>query len=222
VTPEEVGILRRWIDDGVVWPDDGAPAAAGDTSEYPATAQAPGLPASWKIEATNQDGPLATWEVASDMKGPNGEPVIALTSPNHTGGGNLNLLWSNARPFLDGSFEVTIKSLSGEDDQGGGVLWRALDKNNYYVARYNPLEGNFRFYKVIDGNREMIASADAKPEGEWVTLKIEQEGNAFKGYLNGELLLEATDDALTEAGGAGYWTKADAATAFTATKYEPK
>ncbi|MBI1319598.1 MAG: DUF1080 domain-containing protein [Candidatus Hydrogenedens sp.] len=220
LTDEQIGILRAWIDQGAEWPDDGAPAAA-PAGEYPAVAQAAGLPETWKVEATNQEGPLATWELSKDLKGPAGEPVIALSSANHKSAGTFNLLWTDSRPFKDGSFEVTIKSLSGEEDQGGGVIWRVKDKNNYYVARYNPLEGNFRIYKVVEGNREQIGSADIKPEGEWVTLKIEQTGNAIAGYINGEKLIDATDDALAEAGGAGYWTKADAATAFMATKLNP-
>ena len=222
LSAEQIAKLKEWIDGGAAWPDDGAPAAdTAAADEHPATAKAAGLPDSWKVEATNQVGPLATWELSKDLKGPAGEPVIALTSPNHTESGTFNLLWTDSRPFKDGSFEVAIKSIGGAEDQGGGVIWRVKDKNNYYVARYNPLEGNFRIYKLVDGKREQIANADVKQEGEWVTLKIETAGSQITGYLNGEKLLEVADEAHPEAGGAGYWTKADAATAFSATKLLP-
>jgi hypothetical protein len=35
-----------------------------------------------------------------------------------------------------------MKAVAGKEDQGGGLVWRAMDSNNYYVARYNPLEDN--------------------------------------------------------------------------------
>ncbi|MCC6143045.1 MAG: hypothetical protein IT368_04475 [Candidatus Hydrogenedentes bacterium] len=70
-------------------------------------------------------------------------------------------------------------------------------------------------YKVVDGVREQLATADKElPAGEWATLKLEVAGDTFKASLNGEQLIEASDGTFTEAGGVGYWTKADAATAF--------
>ena len=33
-----------------------------------------------------------------------------------------------------------------ERDQGGGSIWRAQDRDNYYIARWNRLEDNFRVY----------------------------------------------------------------------------
>ena len=42
---------------------------------------------------------------------------------------------------------------------------------------------------------------------------MEVEGNRCRGYLNGQLVVEATDDAFA-AGGMGLWTKADSVTCF--------
>ena len=39
------------------------------------------------------------------------------------------------------------------------MVWRAKDKKNYYICRYNPLEDNFRVYKVVDGERTMFKNA---------------------------------------------------------------
>lgn len=220
LTDEEIGLLRAWIEQGVQWPDGVTLVAVEkpepeDSGEMVTTGTAEGLPEHYKVEATNQQGPLASWGLSQYIKGPNGEPVIAMTAANDDERGTYNLLWSGQRPFQNGSIEILVKALSGEVDQGGGIMWRVQDKNNYYVARINPLENNFRFYKVVDGERSEIASADyTADEGAWVSLKIEQQGNAFTGYLDGEKTLEATDDAIGAAGGVGFWTKADAATAF--------
>jgi len=37
---------------------------------------------------------------------------------------------------------VKFKPISGREDQAGGLVWRAKDPNNYYVARANALEDN--------------------------------------------------------------------------------
>ncbi len=173
------------------------------------------LPDGWKIEATNQKGPLATWKVIEDKTAPSGNKVLALTSPNHNFGGTFNLCWTNKINFKDGEIKVMFKANTGEEDEGGGVIWRAQDKGNYYIARFNPLEDNFRIYYVKDEARKILASARIKlPVGKWHELKIIQNGNHISGYLNGDKLLEVDDDLFTEAGGVGLWTKADAVTSF--------
>ncbi len=45
-------------------------------------------------------------------------------------------------------------------------------------------------------------------------IRIVHNGSQIEGWLNGERLLEVTDATLTQAGGVGLWTKADAATSF--------
>lgn len=177
---------------------------------------APGkIPDGWKVEATNQKGPLATWQVIEDTTAPSGNKVLALTRPNHTFGGTFNLCWTDQIKFLNGEIKVHFKANSGVEDQGGGVIWRAKDKDNYYISRYNPLENNFRIYYVKEGARRMLASARIKlPAHQWHELKIIQDGKKISGYLNGEKLLEVEDTTFTRTGGVGLWTKADAATSF--------
>ena len=173
------------------------------------------LPAGWNVDATNQKGPLATWEVITDTTAPSGDQVLALTHPNHTYGRTFNICWMDTISFLDGEIQVQFKAISGEEDQGGGVMWRVQDENNYYIARFNPLEDNFRFYTVYNSVRTLLADSKItlSPE-KWHTLKIVQNGNKIEGYLDGNKLFDHADDLFTEAGGVGLWTKADAVTSF--------
>ena len=173
------------------------------------------LPAGWKVEATNRKGPLAAWQVVKDKSASSGEKVLALHSINHEYAGTFNLCWTNAVSFLDGEVEVRFKAVKGKEDQGGGVIWRALDKENYYIARFNPLEDNFRLYYVRGGSRKMLASAQIRlPTDKWHTLKIAQHDNHILGYLNAQKLLDVEDNTFAKAGGVGLWTKADAVTSF--------
>jgi len=173
------------------------------------------LPEGWKIEGTNQRGPLATWTVKVDDSAPSMPKVLALADPKDGSSGTFNLCWSDRVMFQDGVIEVKVKAGGGRVDQGGGPIWRVLDKDDYYIARWNPLEDNFRLYGVKDGARRMLDSADVKADpAAWHTIRIEQKGDEIKCYLDGKELLRAQDKTFPGAGGVGLWTKADAATSF--------
>jgi hypothetical protein len=175
------------------------------------------LPKGWIVDATHPSKKLATWEVVKDNSAPSGNKVLALTKINTTYilfGGTFNLCYTKNVSFTDGSISVKFKARSGRIDQGGGIMWRVQDHDNYYVARFNPLEDNFRFYSVKKGVRRQIASADVKLSSGWHEMKIIQKGSRFEGYLDGKRVLEADDVSCKKSGGVGLWTKADAATSF--------
>ncbi len=83
----------------------------------------------------------------------------------------------------------------------------------------NPLEKNCRVYKVIDGKRTQLATAenlDAKA-AEWHTLRIEHAGKKaeIECYLNGKKLMSVDNETtIDKPGKVGLWTKADAQTYF--------
>ena len=173
------------------------------------------LPADWKIEATDPRGELATWEVISNFENGKNTQVLGVTKVNDGFGGTFNICWTDNVSFEDGEIEVDFKALTGVEDQGGGPMWRVKDKNNYYIARANPLENNFRIYYVKEGARKILDGARVKvPSREWQTIKIIQNGNHVEGYLNGKKYLEWEDSTFPDAGGVGLWTKADAVTLF--------
>ncbi|NOU20281.1 MAG: hypothetical protein HOO93_00575 [Methyloglobulus sp.] len=175
-----------------------------------------GLPSGWAVAATNPDGPLAQWQVKADPAAISAPQVLAITRIQNESGDVFNLCWTRDFVFQDGSIEVNVRADSGKEDQGGGLIWRAQDADNYYVARYNPLESNFRLYFVKEGRRTQLASADIGgiKSGEWFRLKIVQQGERIEAYLNGKKYFEETDSHFLKAGGVGFWSKADAASSF--------
>jgi hypothetical protein len=175
-----------------------------------------GLPAGWKSDATNKQGPPSTWSVIEDYETTSGVNILALRNVQDNPRPTFNICWASTPVFQDGEIEVKVRGDSGKIDQGGGPIWRVKDASNYYVARYNPLENNFRLYYVKDGDRKMIADAGNIPikAGEWFTIRIVHKGDKIEGWLNGKRLLDANDKTLSEAGGFGVWTKADAASSF--------
>lgn len=194
-------------------------AAASASAAAPALAQHRsfdhgGLPAGWRAGATG--GKAADWRVGADRDALSPPNALAIERLNDRSAGNFNLFWFPAAAFADGAVEVNVRADSGDIDRGGGLIWRARDERNYYLARYNPLERNLRLYTVRDGVRRMLADAPGLTvgSGQWFALKVVQRGARIEIALNGSKLIEFTDDAFTAAGGVGVWSKADAISAF--------
>jgi Domain of Unknown Function (DUF1080). len=80
----------------------------------------------------------------------------------------------------------------------------------------NPLEDNYRVYKVVAGKRIQLETKEELkvPVGEWHNLKIKHVGDHIECFLDGKKHLDVKDDAIAKAGKVGLWTKADAQTHF--------
>jgi hypothetical protein len=126
----------------------------------------------------------------------------------------FNLVLADARA-KDLSLRVKVRAVSGKTDQGGGLVWRALDPKNYYIARYNPLEKNFRAYAVRGGTRTQLASADVELPGDArIALEVRMLGDHLEASINGKKYLDVRDTTFSGSGAIGLWTKADAVTEF--------
>jgi len=166
------------------------------------------LPSGFVADATNKAKSIK-WNIVND----NGNKVVEQQAVNS--GSCYNLLVLEKIACENFTASVKIKAISGEEDQGGGLVWRYIDKNNYYIARYNPLEYNLRFYRVVNGSRKELESTDSDiKQGEWFTLNIVMKGNKITCSMNGKTMIESTDDTFISAGLIGFWTKADAVTYF--------
>lgn len=174
----------------------------------------------WSTAKTGE-GPGSVWKVLEDESAPSGNQVLAQTSSD--GPRPLfNLCVADGTAYTDVDLSVALKAVTGRIDQGGGPVWRYQDENNYYIARHNPLEDNYRVYKVVDGRRTQLATADITiPSGTWYTLRIVHRGDRIQCYLNGKLHLDVEDHTFTQAGRIGLWTKADAVTSFDDLQVKP-
>jgi hypothetical protein len=173
------------------------------------------LPSGWRVGTTGDSEKNASWQIIKDDAG-SANQTLSLVSQNHASNSAFNVCWTNESKFLNGTVEVRVRANQGKVDQGGGPIWRVIDQNNYYMARYNPLETNLRVYIVQDGKRRQLASAEKLDtrSGEWFTIKISHIGKHIECSLNGKNLLKVDDETIGKAGGIGVWTKADAQTSF--------
>ncbi len=167
------------------------------------------MPSGWSSYITGEGKPCQ-WKIIED----NGNKVLAQVS-SHTEEYHFNVIVNDSIECQDFEFSVKFKGVSGRVDRGGGLVWRYIDKNNYYVARANPLEDNFRLYKVVNGNRIQLKSSHFTIESnKWYNMKVEMHGNNIKCFFDGRLKLEATETTFEKPGKVGLWTKSDAVTSF--------
>jgi hypothetical protein len=154
---------------------------------------------------TNEVG---EWKVAASDNG----KAMAQSAKNANSVFNITLISDTNAKDVD--LSVRMKAVAGEVDQGGGLVWRAKDAKNYYLARYNPLEDNYRLYHVVGGKRTMIQNVDITHSDGWHTLRVSMTGDQIACYYDGKKYLEAKDSTLPEAGKIGLWSKADAQSQF--------
>jgi len=174
------------------------------------------LPSGWKVEATGQMQTMAQWQVEKDPNAPSGPNVLRLVSTNHTQRSVFNLCWTKQVTFFEGEISVYLKANKGNIDQGGGIIWRVQDCNNYYISRYNPLEDNVSIYYVKDGKRIMLGyTGKLEHKDGWHEFKISHTGERIDALLDGDMKLRVNaGNYIPQPGGVGIWTKADAATSF--------
>ena len=113
----------------------------------------------------------------------------------------------------DGFVEAKFKPISGSEDRAGGLVWRAKDANNYYVARANALEDNVVLYKTVNGVRSSLdivgrqggyGVKEAGSANRWQTLRVVFAGTRFKVIFNDKALFELEDATFAEPGMVGF------------------
>lgn len=161
---------------------------------------------------------VGDWKVVADDTAPSKPNVLAQLAKTSSSTFNTTLL--GGTNYKDLHLSVMIKPIAGSEDQGGGLVWRAKDAKNYYIARWNPLEDNFRVYKVVDGRRSQLDSADIKAPPGWHALEVEMVGSHIECSFDGKKYLDVKDSTFQDGGRIGLWTKSDAQTHFDDLKTE--
>lgn len=114
----------------------------------------------------------------------------------------------------DVDVQVFFLPIEGKGDMGGGLIWRAADDRNYYLARANPLEQNIRIYRVVKGVRHMLENFDRTIViRQWHRLRVVNRGCRIEVFYDEKRVFNLCDQAFIE-GHVGLWTKSDAVTYF--------
>jgi hypothetical protein len=190
-------------------------AAMAEMAKFDADATGK-APAGWTQAKTGKGDPK--WTVEEDPSAPSRSKVL-----KQSGRATYPLLLKNGTSLKDGFIEARFKALSGSEDRAAGLVWRAKDADNYYVARANALEDNVVLYKTVKGVRSALDIVGRKggygvkipvPAQQWHRLRVEFKGSRFKVLYDGKQVFEVEDATFRDAGMVGLWTKADSVTLF--------
>lgn len=114
----------------------------------------------------------------------------------------------------DLNLEVSFLPIQGRADMGGGLIWRATDDRNYFLARANPLEQNIRVYRVEKGVRHLLQNFDQTIDvRQWHTLRVTHRGCRVNIFYDDKQVFDLCDKTFHD-GMIGLWTKSDAVTYF--------
>ena len=173
-------------------------------------------PKGWTSAVTGSG--TAKWTVEKDDSAPSKPNVL-----KQSGEGTFPIILNDGSAVKNGFVEVKGKALEGKEDQAIGVIWRARDKDNYYVCRANALEGNVVLYKTVGGKRSPLDIVGRKggygvktsvAPKHWHTLRVDFKGDTFTVTFDGKELFKVQDATFADAGKVGLWTKADSVTVF--------
>jgi protein-tyrosine-phosphatase len=182
-------------------------AAVADVVNFD-NAPAGQAPTGWTATKTGSGN--AKWTIERDDTAPSKPNVL-----RQSGVATYPVCFKDDTNLKDGFVEVKFKSMSGREDQAGGVVWRLKDANNYYVARANALEDNVTIYDTVNGRRTERKRANMKvASNQWHTLRVDFQGSHFTVIFDGKKAIEWDDNTFKDAGKVGVWTKADSVTAF--------
>jgi len=165
-------------------------------------------PPGWTATKTGKGE--AKWTVEKEDSAPSKPNIL-----KQSGEATYPVCLKNDTSLKNGFVEVKFKPISGKEDQAGGVVWRAKDSDNYYIARANALEDNVTIYHTVKGKRTEKKRTDMKvASGQWHTLRVDFNGSHFTVMFDGKKTIEWADETFKDAGKVGVWTKADSVTAF--------
>src|SRR5438477_6756373 len=184
-----------------------APAARAETIGFD-NAKPGAAPPGWTATKTGKGE--AKWTVEKDDTAPSKPNVL-----KQSGEATYPVCLKNETSVKDGFVEVKFKPISGKEDQAGGIVWRAKDSDNYYIAHANALEDNVTIYHTIKGKRTEKKRTEFKvASNQWHTQRVEFIGNRFTVTFDGKKAIEWEDQTFTGPGMVGVWTKADSVTLF--------
>lgn len=171
------------------------------------------LPSGFKVGTLFDGRPAGEWRVLQTDQAKSHSHVLGQFMAKGAEHAYKNVLIDGTKSS-DVELEVSFLPIDGKADMGGGLIWRATDDRNYYLARANPLEQNIRIYRVVKGVRHMLKNFDHIIDvRHWHALRVIVKGCQMQVFFDEQQVFNLCDETFTT-GEVGLWTKSDAVTYF--------
>jgi hypothetical protein len=167
-------------------------------------------PKNWELAETNGKGTAAIWEITERDE----NKVFAITK-NRNSGNTASLAMIKVGAVKNVELSTRIKAGTPGDDAGGGMIWRVIDENHYYLARWDPIGKTCRLYLTIGGEASLLESVRVDADtGTWHQFDVAHNEETIEILFDGESVLEFEDNTLDLPGWIGLWAPGDAMPAF--------
>ena len=159
-------------------------------------------PRRWSVE---RDGPVQVLVHAGGSSGGRGLAAAVLQSP----------------PLVDVMLAAKVRFNTAPG--AAGLVWRYRDPKNYYFIELNLIEQAIRMYRMVNGNRVLLAEQNELEldVAAWHSLKVVQKDRNIRVYLSGIRVLEDRDRTAVVAGTAGLWCAGSSLAQFDDLRVEP-
>ena len=156
----------------------------------------------------------AAWQVQRD----NSDTYLTHLAQTRTG---IDLAVASGSSL--GNVSLSARIRFPETAHSAGIAWRYRDPGNYYSVALDLRAQNIRIYRVFAGNRTRLEDEDdlELDPSAWHTLKVEDNGNRMRVWLDGVPVVDTRDRSLHEPGAVGVWTTGDATVWFDSLQAEP-
>jgi hypothetical protein len=134
------------------------------------------------------------WRVVEDPKAPTPPNVLAreATAP----AANPQIIFIDGLEVGSLDLTVRVKTSSGGEKQGAGVVFRVIDERNYYLIWISPGEKRLRLDRLIDGEITHLQdlTLDSVEPGKWHTLRLMIHGPVMEAIFNNRQFLSGREE----------------------------
>lgn len=172
------------------------------------------LPQDWDVAKTKSKNTQAKWEIVEDETSPMGKKVISLIdNPNR--GETANILMIKNGVFQNVELSAKIKAGAIGTDTGGGIIWRAIDENHYYLAHWNAESNHLRLYVYIGGKPSLLESVSIEADPDtWHLIEVTHHEETIDILFDSESKMTIEDNQLMFKGWVGLWAQGSATPSF--------
>jgi hypothetical protein len=111
---------------------------------------------------------------------------------------------------------LRFELVSGTHEQAAGLIVRAQNASDYYVAKASAIGGgSVRLYRMAGGRRAELANKKVPLKtGQQYALRLIAKQDRFEVLLDDKSLFKVTDASLMRPGTVGVWSQSDSITHF--------
>lgn len=181
----------------------------------------------WNFDQDKAGGPAAEWtpvigdwQVIPDPSAPS-QPNTYGLPPGRMMQSLMSALQyypmtvlTDPTEYSDFTLEASFKSAGGRFDCSGGIIFRYVDKNNFYVLSAGCPSDYFQLSRISGGKLEVLKQSVVPTDKDtWYKIKVIAQGGHFMCYDDNKMIYDFDDSKIAK-GRIGLWASDDSQARF--------